>query len=198
VLSGFAKPSRALFQGDCRLGSGAISQSSWDTGLSMRMRLFSHPSLYWPAAGLSLPETPFREHGRHRGVHRRATHAILSCDFANSILALGKMVAMKSKSPTPMGAWFIFFLASFAWVETASVALSDFPSLWGRWLAKFVITLSGLALIAAALFVLDMKKRKVTYRRSYGLCLNCGYDLRATQDQCPECGTIANMSKISN
>jgi len=34
----------------------------------------------------------------------------------------------------------------------------------------------------------DLKK-KSRYRR--GLCTKCGYDMRATPNQCPECGTIA-------
>jgi len=34
------------------------------------------------------------------------------------------------------------------------------------------------------------KQRTQKYRLAQGFCIQCGYDLRATPGQCPECGTI--------
>jgi len=38
--------------------------------------------------------------------------------------------------------------------------------------------------------VIKSRRGRVAYRRASGLCLQCGYDLRASDARCPECGRL--------
>jgi hypothetical protein len=41
-----------------------------------------------------------------------------------------------------------------------------------------------------AMLLVQMARARRTQRLNSGLCLRCGYDLRATPDRCPECGSV--------
>jgi hypothetical protein len=47
-----------------------------------------------------------------------------------------------------------------------------------------------LALFTPAPVIWMVAWHKRRGRRKYGLCIHCGYDLRATPGRCPECGAI--------
>jgi hypothetical protein len=59
------------------------------------------------------------------------------------------------------------------------------------WWALWVVVLTNFA-IATLLFVRQRRKRR---RRRRNLCIKCGYDLRATPERCPECGTAVEISQ---
>jgi RNA polymerase subunit RPABC4/transcription elongation factor Spt4 len=67
------------------------------------------------------------------------------------------------------------------------------PTLRDLWLPLLIIVLVTLSFLAAAGWVVyrliqDGRANERHKRATIRLCSHCGYDLRASQDLCPECG----------
>ena len=59
-----------------------------------------------------------------------------------------------------------------------------------HWLAACAAGLPGISVVTRR------GVRRWRKRDRSGLCVCCGYDLRATPDRCPECGTIAAATSV--
>jgi hypothetical protein len=67
-------------------------------------------------------------------------------------------------------------------------------SFGGRWYWRIWVWYRNIALPTAILPAVwarrALKNRRIANRRKQGACTSCGYDLRATPNRCPECGTV--------
>jgi hypothetical protein len=67
------------------------------------------------------------------------------------------------------------------------IVQGDFSSV-SETTSALVFCVPYICAFAVAMIVMRWNNRKIG-RRRLGLCTRCGYDLRATLERCPECGT---------
>jgi hypothetical protein len=183
----------------------ALSALSWTFALlSLIAALFSIRG----QRRLDLFEAQWRSAASNSGVDQRGVHARLYS--AGGFIALtaarieGEAVHfdLRSSSEDDVAKASAAFERGYADPSGVPGCIARFPGLrlfkesappfWyvtvlcKAWLVVLALALLPLARLAGYVG----HRRTMRRRKDAGLCSHCGYDLRATRDRCPECGTV--------
>jgi hypothetical protein len=143
--------------------------------------------------------------------NNRPTQFMIGIYKSPSIPPVGPKFPLNGKLPPVVLAWYTRFgtavgfnLFGFAALRMPFIYLNASGNLiltrlgWCIFVPRYALTAAFA--IVPAIWCFQTRRLIVTNRRTkQGQCLACGYDLRATPDRCPECGTIpAKKEIISN
>lgn len=66
------------------------------------------------------------------------------------------------------------------------------------WILPYWLTLAAAIVGVLSQVPTEVSRRRRQRRIKDGLCLTCGYDLRASKERCPECGTPIPAPQADN
>lgn len=82
---------------------------------------------------------------------------------------------------------------TFGYLPFTGVGLKGFQGYYGLYVPHwFVVLICGG--VGAAIW---WRRRRVRRRAEGNICIKCGYDLRATPDRCPKCGTVVKSERAA-
>jgi hypothetical protein len=140
--------------------------------------LFAASLIMWIRSYWTLDIVSFRQ----AGFHELVTWSLYSRDGGVELFGEKRYV-----TTIPPG-------HDFMWVS-APLNMMSTPPPW-VWNPNSMLSYGIIAAFTGALplwWLIHRYFGTVARRRRLGLCANCGYDLRATPDKCPECGSPAKV-----